>query len=219
MNERWTRVSRLLSDPDARASYIRSKIAVLVPSQIKALRLRSNMPRQVDLAREVNMQQSRISMFETPGAANLTLETLSRLAAAFKVGLVVQFVAFSEMLAWENRFSQDSFDVLRLDRDRDFILGRTRRERRKTRRPPTGYKGARYISRSAAAGASATSAQLDLFWVRLISPPSETHRLATQWTEARTSVGRRSSPSRTSEGEKERLYGEQQTRNAPAAAA
>lgn len=79
------------------------------------------MPRQADLAAEAKMQQSRISMFETPGAANLTLDTLSRLAAVFKVGLVVKFVSFSEMLRWEDHYSQDAFDVTRIDRDIEFI--------------------------------------------------------------------------------------------------
>jgi len=79
------------------------------------------MLRQSDLAREVHMQQSRISMFETPGAANMTLETLSRLAAAFKVGLVVEFVPFSEMLRWEDTYSQDSFNVTKIDDDIAFI--------------------------------------------------------------------------------------------------
>jgi transcriptional regulator with XRE-family HTH domain len=79
------------------------------------------MPRQADLAAKAKMQQSRISMFETPGAANLTLDTLSRLAAAFKVGLVVKFVPFSEMLEWENNYSQDFFDVTRLDHDVAFL--------------------------------------------------------------------------------------------------
>jgi hypothetical protein len=60
-------------------------------------------------------------MFETPGAANVTLETLAKLAAAFKVGLIVDFVPFSEMLRWENRYSQDTFDVTRIDQDIDFI--------------------------------------------------------------------------------------------------
>jgi transcriptional regulator with XRE-family HTH domain len=79
------------------------------------------MPRQHDLAVAADMQQSRISMFETPGAANLTLETLAKLAAAFKVGLIVDFVPFSEMLRWENGYSQDAFDVTRIDDDTAFI--------------------------------------------------------------------------------------------------
>jgi len=121
MSERSKRISKLLTSLDSRTSYIRAKLSVLVPSQIRALRMKSNMPRQLDLAQEAGMQQSRISMFETPGAANLTLETLSRLAAAFKVGLVVKFVPFSEMLRWENQYSQDNFDVTRLAADTDFL--------------------------------------------------------------------------------------------------
>jgi hypothetical protein len=121
VSERSKTISRLLSDLNSRTSYIKAKIGVLVPSQIRALRLTSNMPRQADLAREAKMQQSRISMFETPGAANMTLETLSRVAAAFRVGLVVKFVPFSEMLRWENRYSQDTFDVVRIEDDEEFI--------------------------------------------------------------------------------------------------
>jgi transcriptional regulator with XRE-family HTH domain len=79
------------------------------------------MPRQADLANEAKLHQSRISMFETPGAANVTLETLSRLAAAFQVGVVVKFVPFSEMLKWENGFSQDSFNVTKIGDDKAFI--------------------------------------------------------------------------------------------------
>jgi transcriptional regulator with XRE-family HTH domain len=80
------------------------------------------MPRQKDLARAADMHQSRISMFETPGMANVTLETLARLAATFKTGIVVKFVPFHEMLHWENSFSQDAFDVIpRLDSDDKFI--------------------------------------------------------------------------------------------------
>lgn len=79
------------------------------------------MPRQSDLAKAADMKQSRISMLETPGAANVTLETLSRIAAAFKVGVIVKFVPFSEMLAWENGFSQDNFDVVKIDNDIPFL--------------------------------------------------------------------------------------------------
>ena len=97
MSERSEAIFRLRNEFEARTSYIRAKLGVLVPSKIRALRLKSNMPRQRDLAIEAEMHQSRISMFETPGAANVTLETLAKLAAAFKVGLVVDFVPFSQM--------------------------------------------------------------------------------------------------------------------------
>lgn len=122
LSERSNRITKLLANNKSRASYIKAKLGVLVPAQIRALRLKSDMPRQQDLAREADMHQSRISMFETPGMANVTLETLARLAATFKTGLVVKFVPFSDMLRWENEFSQDAFDVLpRLDEDEAFL--------------------------------------------------------------------------------------------------
>jgi transcriptional regulator with XRE-family HTH domain len=130
MEERSKTISRLRSDLDSRISYIRAKLNVVVPSKIRALRLKSDMPRQSDLARAAQMHQSRVSMFETPGAANFTLETLAKLAAVFKVGLVVDFVPFSEMLHWENSYSQDSFDVTKIDADREFIEGIPRKQRR-----------------------------------------------------------------------------------------
>jgi transcriptional regulator with XRE-family HTH domain len=80
------------------------------------------MPYQRDLAREAQVQQSRISMFETPGAANITLETLAKIAAGLRVGVVVKFVPFHEMLHWENSFSPDAFDVTpRLEQDERFL--------------------------------------------------------------------------------------------------
>jgi transcriptional regulator with XRE-family HTH domain len=121
VNERSSRISKLLTNTNSRASYVKAKLGVLVPAQIRALRLKSDMPRQSDLAREAGVHQSRISMFETPGAANVTLETLAKLAAAFKVGVVVKFVPFSDMLRWENDFSQDEFKVTKLTDDIAFL--------------------------------------------------------------------------------------------------
>src|SRR5207245_63900 len=56
-----------------------------------------------------------------PGANNLNLETLIRLASAFKVGLIVRFAPFSEMLHWENSFMPDAFDVTKLEKDKEFL--------------------------------------------------------------------------------------------------
>lgn len=121
MSERSNLISKLLSSVDTRTAYIKAKLGILVPSQIRALRINSEMPRQADLAKAAGLHQSRISMFETPGAANMTIETLARLAAAFKVGLVVRFVPMSDMLRWENDHSQDSFTVVPMERDCEFI--------------------------------------------------------------------------------------------------
>lgn len=125
MNERSEKISKLLSSQKSRAGYIKAKLSVLVPAQIRSLRLTSHnppMPYQRDLAREAEMHQSRISMFETPGMSNMTLKTLAEVAAALRTGLVLKFVPFHEMLRWENEFNPD-YNVTRLDEDREFIAG------------------------------------------------------------------------------------------------
>ena len=121
MNERSERISRLKSDRRSRESYIKSKLGVLVPSQIRALRLKSNTPHQKDLAKAAGTHQSRVSMIERPGEANLTLEKLAWIASVHKVGIIIKFVPFSEMLQWENGFSQDAFNVTPIDQDVAFL--------------------------------------------------------------------------------------------------
>jgi transcriptional regulator with XRE-family HTH domain len=120
MSDRSKLINRLRTNRDSRAAYIRGKLDVLIPSQLRALRLRQPVTQTV-LAKEAGMKQSRISAMETPGKTNFNLATLVSLAATFRVGLVVKFVPFSGMLRWENEYSQDTFDVARIDDDADFI--------------------------------------------------------------------------------------------------
>ena len=120
MSDRSNKISKLLENASSRASYIRSKLNVNIPSQIRASRRRRDWT-QGELAQIADMKQSRISAIETPGAVKFNLETLIRLAAAFRVGLQVKFVPFSEMLRWENWFSQDTFDVTTIENDTEFL--------------------------------------------------------------------------------------------------
>lgn len=102
MRERSLRTN-LRNSEESRVAYIKANLNTLIPSQIRALRLKSKtLSRQSDLARASGMKQSRISAMETPGAVNFNLETLIRLAAVFKVGLIVKFTSFSEMLDWDS---------------------------------------------------------------------------------------------------------------------
>jgi len=120
VSDRSKTISRLRQNRASRAAYIKAKLCVLIPAQLRALRLRSETPRQEDLAKTAEMKQSRISAMEKAGAVNYNLETLVRMASALKVGLMVKFVSFSEMLRWENEFSQDAFCVVQLDEDAEF---------------------------------------------------------------------------------------------------
>jgi transcriptional regulator with XRE-family HTH domain len=119
MNGKSDLINKLKRNRKTRESYLRAKLNINIPSQIRALRLRREMT-QEGLAREAEMMQPRISAMERPGATKFNLDTLIRIAAAFKVGLIVKFVPFSEMLRWENGFSQDTFDVVTVDRDTAF---------------------------------------------------------------------------------------------------
>ncbi len=120
MSDRSEMISRLKGSKKYRAAYVRAKAHANIPSQIRALRLRRGIT-QEDLAREAEMKQPRISAMERPGETQFNLETLIRLAAAFNVGLIVRFASYSEMLRWENEFTQDSFDVVDLEKDTAFL--------------------------------------------------------------------------------------------------
>lgn len=133
MSDRQKIISRLIADRNFRADYIRAKLDVLIPSQLRALRMRENKT-QPELAQMADMKQSRISAMETPGLVNFNRETLVRMAATHSVGMVIKFVPFSEMLEWENSYSQDAFSVTQLADDTDFLYPATtvrKRARRK----------------------------------------------------------------------------------------
>ncbi len=119
MRGRSSLISKLFDSRKARESYIRSKLNVLLPSQLRGLRLRREM-KQEELGNEAEMKQSRISAMERSGEVSFNIETLIRLAAALRVGLKVEFVPYSEMLTWENNFSQDRFNPLPIEKDEAF---------------------------------------------------------------------------------------------------
>lgn len=120
MHDRSKTISKLIESASSRASYVRAKLNINIPSQIRALRRRQDLT-QTELAKATGMKQSRISAMETPGVVNFNLATLVRLASVFKVGLIVRFASYSEILDWENGFSQDDFDVTKIEEDAEFI--------------------------------------------------------------------------------------------------
>ena len=138
MSDRSKLISRLIADRDFRADYIRAKLDIIIPSQLRGLRRREDLT-QPQLAEMAGMKQARISAMETPGRVNFNRETLVRMAATYSVGLIVKFVPFSEMLEWENEYSQDDFNPTRLVNDVAFLepvqTATRKRPRKRTRRP------------------------------------------------------------------------------------
>ena len=164
MSERSKLISRLLLERDYRAAYIRAKLDVLIPSQLRALRLRQEKT-QPELAKLADMKQSRISAMETPGQVNFNLETLVRMAATLNVGLMVKLVPFSELLMWENEYSQEVFDVTRLPNDTDFlepVANHVFRRGRRKRASACIIPNVRTSQIPAMAGGGASRAQMKL---------------------------------------------------------
>ena len=97
-----------------RDAFVASQINVGLPFQIRTLRKQRNLNQQ-ELATLAGMLQPRISAMEQVGGGQLNLDTLRKLAAAFDVGLLVKFVAFSDLIKWSNDFSPDDFSVPSFD--------------------------------------------------------------------------------------------------------
>ncbi len=119
VSEKSELISKLKRAKKSRDAYTRALLNVLISAQIKGLRFKRKLT-QKGLADLADMKQSRISTMERPGATKFNIETLIRLASAFRVGLKVEFVSFSEMLKWENGFNQAEFDPLTIDLDAEF---------------------------------------------------------------------------------------------------
>ena len=93
-----------------RDAYIAGQIEMNLPFQIRALRKERDLS-QGDLAGLAQMAQPRVSEIEKPGARNLNLETLKRIASGLDVGLEVRFVSFSELVDWAEHFNPEHFHV------------------------------------------------------------------------------------------------------------
>ena len=108
---------RKLRDKAYRDGYTESQLSIEVPFQIRAIRKARGWT-QAQLAQRSGILQARISHLEQPGRDPLSLRTLYRLAAAFDVGLLVQFVSFSELVRREVAFDPETFRVPSFAEDR-----------------------------------------------------------------------------------------------------
>ena len=101
---------RKLRDKSYRDGYTEAQLSIEVPFQIRAIRKARGWT-QAQLAKRCGIPQARISHIEQSGRDPLSLRTLYRLAAAFDVGLLVQFVPFSELVRREAVFDPETFRV------------------------------------------------------------------------------------------------------------
>lgn len=99
-----------LRDKEYRESFVASEISIGLPFQIRSLRKSRDLT-QPELAEMAGMSQPRISEIETPGARNLSLDTLLRIAAAFDVALQVRFVSFGKLVGDSGSIDLNNFHV------------------------------------------------------------------------------------------------------------
>jgi transcriptional regulator with XRE-family HTH domain len=99
-----------LSDPEVRALRIEAQSRAGIPLQIRAMREIRGLT-QEKLAEKIGTTQNTISRLENPKSTTPNISTLERLAVAFDVGLIVQFVPFSQFFDFHRRATKDSVAI------------------------------------------------------------------------------------------------------------
>lgn len=105
-----------LQTKEYRDGYAEAQLSIEIPFQIRALRKARGWT-QAQLAERCGIPQARISHIEQPGRDPLALRTLYRLSSAFDVGLLVQFVSFSELVHRQALFNPETFYVASFEDD------------------------------------------------------------------------------------------------------
>lgn len=109
----YTRVKniwRKFSNPSYRYAFVLSNISTTVAAQIETMRNDRGWT-QAQLAEAAGMRQSRISVLEDPSNTSVNIKTLTRIAKACDVALMVQFVPFSRVARWSAESSITGFSV------------------------------------------------------------------------------------------------------------
>ncbi len=112
MSELWAK----LQDKEYRDGYVEGQFDIEVPFQIRALRQARGWT-QEDLAKYSGLPESQIAEMEDPNCDPPSVQMLHKLCAAFDVGLLIQFVPFSEMVERESNFHPETFNVASFSED------------------------------------------------------------------------------------------------------
>lgn len=109
-----------LNDQQYRDAFVASRIAQTIAMQLRILRQREGLS-QADLARELGTSQNAVSRMENPKYGKPSISTLRKMAAFFKVGLIVRFAPLSEIADWTTTLTSKSVDVPALEHDTGFV--------------------------------------------------------------------------------------------------
>lgn len=105
-----------LKDKEHRDAFVSARIQVGIPLQIRALREQRGWSQQ-QLADQAGVKQSWIATIENPNYSGFSLKTLLKLASAFDIGLIVEFVTIGDLLDRELRLSPESLTPVSFEED------------------------------------------------------------------------------------------------------
>jgi len=92
---------------EARDAFVAARVATAIGLRIFNMRKKRNWS-QEDFASEAGMKQARISVLEQADYENFSFSTLRRIAAAFGVAVIIDFVSFPDFLKWSDGFTSSS---------------------------------------------------------------------------------------------------------------
>lgn len=115
---------RKLRDPEYRNAFVSSTVAARLAVRIYNLRKKSDLS-QLQLAEKTGMKQARISVLEQGDYQNFTFSTLKKIAAAFQVAVIVDFVSFPDFMRWADNLKAESVTPETLEESLSAIGGPT----------------------------------------------------------------------------------------------
>jgi transcriptional regulator with XRE-family HTH domain len=95
LNSKKSLIQRLQKGRQTRNRFVESHLDKKLALQIRSLRGNSS---QEEMEKRTGIKQQAISRLENPYYGKATLTTLKKIAAAFDVGLLVEFVPFSQLV-------------------------------------------------------------------------------------------------------------------------
>jgi transcriptional regulator with XRE-family HTH domain len=121
LNSKEGLIRRLRKGRDARTRFVESHLDKKLAFQIRSLRGDSS---QEEMEERTGIKQQAISRLENPYYGKATLTTLKRIAAAFDVALLVEFVPYSQLVNrvsgtpyTEHGFSPNTMNVPSFDEE------------------------------------------------------------------------------------------------------
>jgi len=106
----------LLQDSEFRGHFTSDQVYELLAAQIRQLREKHQWT-QAELGDRAGMQQVQVSRAENPDYTGSRISTLSKLARALDVALIVRLAPFSELIDWVANLSPASFEPASFDEE------------------------------------------------------------------------------------------------------